>query len=135
MRAPVQLEELSEKQLEQQAVGTKGKPGLARILGWKAYHTLRSKGSEPGYPDWTLVRDRVVFLELKTARGKVSPAQREWLAALRDAGAEVYLVRPADLEALSDVLARRIGSGRPLLGRSFLDVRLRQELGETEAAA
>jgi hypothetical protein len=115
MVAPATLiDELTEKQFEQQLIGSNGKPGIARVLGWRCYHTLRSRGSEPGYPDWTLVRDRVVFLELKRETGVVSDAQREWLTALRKGGAEVYIVRPRHLDAIVDVLRRRGPTTNPL---------------------
>lgn len=104
----IPISDMLEKQLEQQVIGTKSNPGLARMLGWKAYHTLRSQGSEPGYPDWTLIRERVVWLELKTEKGVVSDRQVEWLTALRKAHAEVYLVRPRHLEAIAAVLQTRI---------------------------
>lgn len=103
----IPLDELTEKQFEQQLIGTNGKPGVARMLGWRCYHTLRSKGSDPGYPDWTLVRDRVIFLELKRQAGVVSPAQREWIAALLAGDAEAYIVRPRHLDAITDVLRHR----------------------------
>jgi VRR-NUC domain-containing protein len=57
--------------------------------------------------DLTLVRDRVVWVELKTETGKVSAAQREWLDALKAAGAEAYIWRPSDLERVGQVLGRR----------------------------
>lgn len=117
------LQELTEKDWQQQLVGTKGNPGVARTLGWRCYHTLRSRGSEPGYPDWTLVRERVVFLELKTEAGKVSPAQKVWLSALMNAGAEVYIARPFDLDQIGRVLAHR---GDPFYGR--------QEIADDAAA-
>jgi len=99
---------MSEKEWSDQLVGTAGKPGLARQLGWHtAYHTLRSKGSASGFPDWVLVRERVVFLELKTETGKVSEAQAEWIAKLFLAGAEVYVVRPRHLEEIATVLQFR----------------------------
>lgn len=54
-----------------------------RRHGWLVYHPLRSKGSEPGYPDNTMVRGGVlVFAELKTERGKASGHQARWLKAL-----------------------------------------------------
>lgn len=95
MRPAIPLHEMTEKQWQQQVVA------LARTLGWRSYHTLRSKGSQPGYPDLTLVRDRVIFLELKTETGTVTDKQREWLKALNDADAEVYVVRPRHLEQLA----------------------------------
>lgn len=105
------LHELTEKEFTSQAVGTRSSPGVARMYGFKTYHTLRSKGSEAGFPDWVLVRERVVYLELKRERGRLSPAQREWLRALLDGGAEAYVVRPRDLDALVNVLAHRSPTG------------------------
>lgn len=110
----IDLYELTEKQFEQQLIGSNGKPGIARVLGWRCYHTLRSKGSEPGYPDWTLVRERVVFLELKRETGKISGPQRDWLVALLAAGAEAYIVKPSHLDAITTVLRAR-GRGDGLL--------------------
>lgn len=104
----IPLNDMLEKQLEQQVVGTKTNPGLARMLGWAAYHTLRSKGSEAGYPDWTLVRERVVWVELKREQGVLSDAQVRWISALRKANAEVYVIRPRHLEAIAAVLQTRM---------------------------
>jgi hypothetical protein len=70
---------------------------LARLRGWLRYHTRDSRGSEPGFPDLVLVRGRrLLFVELKTAKGKPSPEQLLWMNALRETPAEVYLWRPAD---------------------------------------
>lgn len=106
--------DISEKEWSDALVGTLGKPGLARQLGWgkgpgegAAYHTLRSKGSDSGFPDWVLVRDRPIFLELKTEAGKVSPNQRIWISTLLKGGAEVYVVRPSHLEEIGYVLQSR----------------------------
>ena len=85
---------------------------LAQTLGWRrAYHTFDSRRSDTGFPDLVLVRDRVVFLELKREKGKVSPDQREWLRALTAAKAEVYLARPRHLQALAQVLGPRQSTG------------------------
>lgn len=99
--------DISEKEWSDQLVGTAGKPGLARTLGWDGYHTLRSKGSASGYPDWHLWRDRSIFLELKTETGKVSERQRATIRALHKAGNEVYVVRPRHLEEIAHVLTFR----------------------------
>ena len=57
---------------------------LARLQGWKVYHTYDARKSEPGFPDLTMVRDgRLVFAELKTEKGKLTPAQEEWGEALQ----------------------------------------------------
>ena len=91
--------EVDEKTLAAQVVE------LARMLGWRRYHTYRSKRSEPGWPDEALVRDRLVLLELKSTAGKLSAAQKTWLRSLVAAGVECYMIRPGDLQALASILA------------------------------
>lgn len=86
---------------------------LAHLLGWRhVYHTHDSRRSAPGFPDLVLVRERVVFCELKTDTGKLSPAQRDWLTALYGAGAEVYVARPRQERELSRVLSHRADDRR-----------------------
>lgn len=63
-----------------------------------------------GFPDLVLVRDRVVFAELKAQRGRLSADQAEWLAVLEGAGVEAYCWRPSDWPVIERVLAAR---GRP----------------------
>lgn len=94
---------------------------LATTLGWKrAYHTFDSRRSDVGFPDLVLVRDRVVFLELKREKGKVTAQQAGWLAALHHAGAEVYLSRPRHLQAVATVLGPRTGPGYQQARRELL---------------
>ena len=81
----------------------------ARLLGWRVYHTFDSRRSPEGFPDLVLVRDgRLVFAELKTERGKLSPSQQAWLAELEEVryqrGIEVYTWRPRDWEQIERVL-------------------------------
>lgn len=105
---------------------------LARQLGWWRYHTYRSDRSQPGFPDETLIRDRVVFLELKTETGKVSPAQHDCLSRLIRAEAEAYIVRPRDLEPLASLLSLRLRgthSAGDFYGRNTLTLQTRAELG------
>jgi hypothetical protein len=78
----------------------------AHFYGWRVAHFRPAKTERgwrtpvqadgKGWPDLTLVRERVVFAELKTARGLVSAEQEDWLAALARAGAELYLWREGD---------------------------------------
>jgi hypothetical protein len=89
---------LTEKEWQRQVVE------LARLCGYLVYHTHLSKNSQPGFPDLTCVRDRVVFLELKTEMGKLSEAQAGWIDALTKAGALVMVARPSDLQAVADLL-------------------------------
>ena len=52
----------------------------ADLGGWLWYHTHDSRRSNPGFPDLVLVRPpEMLFIELKSERGRVSPAQRMWL--------------------------------------------------------
>lgn len=102
----IPLDEIDEKTWDAQLFATR--TGLASTLGWRLrYHTLRSKGSTSGFPDRVLVRERVIFAELKTETGKPTDSQQQWLTGLAAAGAEVYLWRPSDLEEIGKVLAQR----------------------------
>ena len=81
---------------------------LARLYGWRWYHTHDSRHSPPGFPDLVLVRGaRVIFAELKTQRGRLTLDQRAWLEDLRATCAEVYVWRPADLPVIAAILRRR----------------------------
>lgn len=80
---------------------------LARALGWRAYHTHDSRRSAAGFPDLVLVRDRVIFAELKTATGRLSADQQVWLHELEHAGADVHIWRPSDYDAVVATLRAR----------------------------
>ena len=60
-----------------------------------------------GLPDLLMVRDRVVWAELKTERGTCTPEQRAFLDQLQAAGQEVHVLRPSDIGRLDDLLAVR----------------------------
>ena len=106
---------------------------LSQFLGWKhAYHTHDSRRSDTGFPDLVLVRDRVVFLELKREQGRVTDTQREWLAALTAAGAEVYVARPRHLEPLAAVLGPK-GTAHYAEARGTLLLELDQHIHKQAA--
>lgn len=80
---------MTEKQFQQAVTD------LARLLGLLVYHPYDSRRSEPGFPDLTIVgRAGVLFRELKTTRGRLTPAQRKWIGALNEAGADADVWRP-----------------------------------------
>lgn len=94
---------------------------LAELHGWRTYHTHDSRRSNPGFPDLVLVRDGVlIFAELKSETGRVSPAQTEWLGELEGVAqrvarpsadgptfpVQVYVWRPRDWESIVKVLSR-----------------------------
>lgn len=91
---------------------------LAHLHGWLVAHFQSVKTEQrgwvtpvaadgKGYPDLTLVRERVVFMEIKGDGDKMRPDQDKWIAALQDAGAEVCVVHPADWRngAIDQILA------------------------------
>jgi hypothetical protein len=85
-----------------------------RLTGWRFAHFRAARTihgwrtpltGDSGHPDIVAVRrDRLVYAELKSETGRAQPEQLEWLAALRVAGAECYLWRPADWDEIEDVL-------------------------------
>lgn len=89
---------------------------LAARFGWMRAHfrpartatggwTTPVAGDGAGFPDLVLVRrDRLVFAELKAGTGRLSAAQRAWLDRLERAGAEVYVWRPEEWDAIVDAL-------------------------------
>lgn len=80
---------------------------LATTLGWAWYHAPdnrpggragRVQRVVAGWPDLVLVRGRrIVYRELKTHTGRVSPEQARWHELLTIAGADVAVWRPLDL--------------------------------------
>lgn len=72
---------------------------LAKMRGWMAYHTYDSRRSEPGFPDLVLVHEDtgiLVFVELKSAKGKMTPAQKRWRAAIEKGGHRYRLWTPTE---------------------------------------
>ncbi len=92
---------------------------LLRLLGYRTAH-FRSvlvqtakgprymtpvSGDGKGFPDVVACgRGRVVFLELKSGKGRLSPEQRLWRDELQAAGADWLLVGDDDLTALAQWL-------------------------------
>ena len=62
-----------------------------------------------GFPDLVLAHPsgRVIFAELKSDKGKVSPLQSRWLSVL-ELGAVVWVWRPADLVWIASYLRQPI---------------------------
>lgn len=84
---------------------------LARLTGWRMYHARPAQyrrggwatplAGDAGLPDLILCKPpRLIFAELKSARGRLSPAQAQWMDALRACGVEVYLWRPSDWQEI-----------------------------------
>lgn len=105
------LEPILEKDWQRQVID------LARLLKWRVAHfrpAMTKHGwatpvaaDGKGFPDLCLVRERLIFAELKRDGGKLADDQRIWLAALEHAGIEVHVWRPADAEQVLQTLRRR----------------------------
>jgi len=101
---------------------------LARTRGWMVAHFPVVKdhlgfwrtpvaADGKGWPDLVLVRDRVVFVEVKGDGDRLRPEQVRWQSTLRLAGQETYVWTPRDWpEEIDPVLARRV---RDLSGRAI----------------
>jgi hypothetical protein len=88
---------------------------LAQHYGWLVHHALPSMNKrgvwathelgDHGFPDLVLAHPsgRVIFAELKSDKGKVSPLQSRWLSVLEQ-GAVVWVWRPSDLEWIAQYL-------------------------------
>ena len=57
----------------------------------------KQQGVSPGFPDYiVLVNDNIIFIELKRTKGGVlSQAQKDWIAALEEAGQTVRVCKGA----------------------------------------
>jgi hypothetical protein len=85
-----------------------------RVLGWRFCHFRPGRTSrgwrtpitgDAGYPDITAVRgDRVLWIELKGEKGRLSEEQGRWLAALGLAGQDVHCWRPSDWPVIEETL-------------------------------
>lgn len=91
---------------------------MARLLGWKVAHFRPAQTSQgwrtpveadaKGFPDLVLVRERIVYLELKSATGKVTPEQADWIAAINAADGTALVVRPTDIDKIEHALKKRM---------------------------
>lgn len=88
---------------------------LAHAFGWRVAHFRPARTDKgwrtpvaadgKGFPDLVLVRDRVIFVEMKREGESPRPDQIEWLNDLRSAGAEVYVWTIADYYEAARILS------------------------------
>lgn len=88
----------------------------AHLMGWYVAHFRTAQQGKRyitpvgadgrGFPDLVLVRERVVYAELKAPGKYPEPHQRVWHEKLRAAGAELYVWRPEHIEEMTRVLSR-----------------------------
>lgn len=79
---------------------------LAKFFGWATFHPFLSIHSERGWPDLALCRPpRLILAELKSDRGKTTPAQDAWLERLGLVpGVETYVWRPNQAADVARIL-------------------------------
>lgn len=79
------------------------RPGRVMRDGVEKYETAYDADSN-GWPDLVLVRDRIVYAELKSDVGVLTDGQERWLGWLAFAGAEKYVWKPKDWTKITEVL-------------------------------
>lgn len=84
---------------------------LAVLNGWLVYSVPDSRWVYPnrtgvGFPDLVLVGNgRLLFVEVKTEKGKISPAQKYWHEELKTIRCvDVNVWRPSDWEQIKAIL-------------------------------
>jgi hypothetical protein len=93
---------------------------FAHVLGWTVAHFRPARTAHGwrtpvqadggGFPDLVLVRERVVFAEVKAEQGRLAPAQRAWREHLEAAGAEWHEWRPSDWPAIVAALGAPVSA-------------------------
>jgi hypothetical protein len=90
---------------------------MAKMQQWLVFHANKSsprpgvwKTDGQGFPDLVLTSTAtpsrgIIFVELKTNTGKLSPTQVVYGRALINAGVEYHVWRPTDMQAI----AKRLG--------------------------
>lgn len=111
MKETTKLPKMTEAAFQKQVIA------LAKLHGWRVAHfrpSLNRRGKwqtavqadGSGFPDLVLVRERVIWAELKTEDGKLSNDQIDWQTDLLDANQEVYVWRPCNWEEIVEALSK-----------------------------
>jgi len=105
------LPQVSEKDFQAQVIA------LAQLCGWRVAHfrPARTKNGEwrtpvaadgAGFFDLVLMRERVIFAELKTNTGTLTRDQHAWREAATMAGAITVVWRPRDWNDIEKLLSK-----------------------------
>jgi hypothetical protein len=90
---------------------------IARYYGWTLmYHTHDSRRSDRGFPDEVFChpeRNRVIFIEFKSEKGRLRPEQKVWIEALQRSGMEAAVWRPQDMDYIRTVLGPQQNPANP----------------------
>jgi hypothetical protein len=103
------VEKMSEEDFQQAVIE------YAQERGWKVAHFRKARTKKgwrtavaadgKGFPDLVLVRNRIVWAELKSEAGEMSPDQENWRDWLKESGQEWYCWKPSDWPTIIQVLA------------------------------
>ena len=96
----VVLKATTEAQYQKQIVD------LAEACGWLVWHDNDPRRNSAGLPDLLMVRGPVLlFIEVKTEKGKVSPEQEAFIGRLKQVKyVHADVVRPRHFEQIAQVL-------------------------------
>ena len=90
---------------------------LMEDLGLWGFHVRNSRGSERGWPDWVIIGRKILYRELKTEHGSLTPEQRAVGARITRAGGNWAVWRPHDL--LNGTIARQLTDLAAIQGQLF----------------
>lgn len=81
-------------------------------LSLRWHHETDSRRSRAGFPDYCIVGPAgVMFLEIKSDKGKATSEQVAWVADLVRAGQVAYVAHPSDWDRVLSDLKRIAGRG------------------------
>lgn len=85
----------------------------AEGLGWLVYFTPDMSFTGKGAPDLTMIRDRIIFMELKCGYNKATVEQCEYINTIGDIiednpgiPVEVYIYNERDADEIVDVILK-----------------------------
>jgi hypothetical protein len=82
---------MTEKEWQQRITDT------CDVLRLRWHHETDSRRSKKGFPDLVIVgTNGVIFVELKSQRGRIKAEQQEWVDDINTAGGEAHIWRPLD---------------------------------------
>lgn len=100
---------MSEREWQDQVID------LMHVFGWRVAHFRPAKTERgwrtpvqadgQGFPDLIAARgNRLLAVELKAEKGKLSPQQAVWVESFAQTPAEVYVWRPSEFETVHRIL-------------------------------
>jgi len=89
MSTDIIAKDMSEAQLQTNVIE------MAEALGWRVFHCRDSRRQKvEGLPDLIMVRERVIWAELKRSKKDATVLQWQVIEELKRAGQEVYVWHP-----------------------------------------